>query len=169
VNDAVVAPDATLTLAGTEIAGFPDDKLTTMPPVGAVTFNVILPAAVFPLTTELLRVTDETDNGATVILADFEAPPSDAVMVTEVEALGVPATIWKEPLLEPAGIFNVDGTDAALELDVRVTVAPDAGAGAVRLILPVPVRSLMINVGDSERVLTWTELTVIFTVLLTPE
>ena len=78
VNVAVVAPAATVTLAGTCAAAvLLLDRVTTAPPAGAGPFSVTVPMQEFPPTIEVgLRLTEfKTGAGAvTVKLAFWVAP-----------------------------------------------------------------------------------------------
>ena len=70
VKVAVVAPAATVTLAGTVAAALLLDKLTVSPPVGAALPKVTVPVDEVPPVTEVgFSVTDETVGGFTVRLA----------------------------------------------------------------------------------------------------
>ena len=70
VKVAVVAPAATVTLAGTVAAVLLLDKVTVSPPVGAVLPKVTLPVDDVPPVTEVgFSVTDETTGGFTVNVA----------------------------------------------------------------------------------------------------
>ena len=67
VKVAVVAPAATVTLAGTVAAALLLDKPTDSPPVGAALPKVTVPVdEVPPVTAVGLNVTDETTGGFTV-------------------------------------------------------------------------------------------------------
>ncbi len=70
VKVAVVAPAATVTLAGTVADALLLDKLTTAPPVGAALLSVTVPVEVPPPVTEvgfkLRRLREGADAGFTV-------------------------------------------------------------------------------------------------------
>ena len=67
VKVAVVAPAATVTLAGTVAAALLLDKVTDSPPVGAALPKVTVPVDEVPPVTEVgFIVTDETTGGFTV-------------------------------------------------------------------------------------------------------
>lgn len=58
-------------------------------------------------------------------------------MLTKVDAVTEEVEIEKFALLAPAATVTLDGTLAAAELDDSVTTAPAAGAGALRVTVPV--------------------------------
>jgi hypothetical protein len=70
------------------------------------------------------------------------------VIVTLVVDDGELAVIVNVLLVAPAATVTLPGTEAALELDERVTSAPPLGAGPESLTVPVAVRPLMIVVAD---------------------
>jgi hypothetical protein len=64
VKVAVVAPAATVRVAGTVAAGLLLDKVTTVPPVGAWPESVTVPCELLPPSTEAgLRLTEESEGG----------------------------------------------------------------------------------------------------------
>jgi hypothetical protein len=80
VNVALVAPAATVTLAGTVAAEAPLERLTTAPLLGAGPLRVTVPVEEEPLVTLLgLSVTEErvgdVPAGVTVSVAVLLAPP----------------------------------------------------------------------------------------------
>ena len=67
VKVAVVAPAATVTLAGTDAAALLLDNVTLRPPVGAALPSVTVPVEEVPPVTDVgFTVTDETTGGFTV-------------------------------------------------------------------------------------------------------
>ncbi len=67
VKVAVVAPTATVTLAGTVAAALLLDSVTTAPPVGAALLKVTVPVDEVPPVTEVgFSVTDDTADEPTV-------------------------------------------------------------------------------------------------------
>ncbi len=145
VNDAAVAPDATVTFAGTVPAdALPLVSDTTTPPVGAAPVRVTVPVLFDPSTTvsgfTLKPVSVGLDEaaGATVSTAERVTAPAVAEIVTElVWITDVVATV-KVDLVEPLGTVTRAGTDATAPLLlVRSTLWPPEGALADRLTLPV--------------------------------
>jgi len=77
VKPAVVAPDATVTLAGTAaIAGLSLERATTAPPAGAAALRITVPAEELPPTTAVgFKLTEERwDQVITPVGLQF-APP----------------------------------------------------------------------------------------------
>ena len=73
---ALVAPGATVTLAGTVAAGSLLESATTPPPAAAGAFSVTVPVEEPPPVTLVgLTATDETTGGSTVSDAVSVAPP----------------------------------------------------------------------------------------------
>lgn len=95
VKLAVVAPDTTVTLAGT-VAFVPDrERVTTAPEEGADPVSVTVPVDdAPPFTLAGLRVRVESAGGLTVSVADFELPLYEAEIATPVaEATGFVETV----------------------------------------------------------------------------
>ena len=136
VNDSLVEPAATVTLAGT-VAGSGPDSAITAPPAGAALESVTIPVSGLPpVTFDALRDSDDrtTAGAATVSVADDCEPPSDAVIVA---VPAPPAVAVKVAVVAPAAAVAVAGTvtTAGLLLD-SATVAPAAGAAALRFTVP---------------------------------
>ena len=158
-NCAVVAPAATVTLAGTEAtAAFELERLTTSPPLAAAVDSVTVPVAPLPPTT-LVGLTAMEDRvgvadaaGFTVIAVVRDAPLYDAVIVTAVEVVTLLVVTVKVLLVAPAGTVTLAGTDAALELSESETTAPPLGAAALSVTVPVeelpPVTLVGLTVTD---------------------
>jgi hypothetical protein len=84
VNVAVVAPAATVTLAGTVADALLDASVTTKPPAGAAADNVTVPVLDAPPATVVgFNVTDVSDAAVIVRLAVCEAPDNVAVIVAD--------------------------------------------------------------------------------------
>jgi hypothetical protein len=82
VNVAIVAPAATVTLAGTVADALLDASVTTKPPAGAAADNVTVPMLDAPPATDVgFNVTDVSDAAVIVRLAVCEAPDNVAVIV----------------------------------------------------------------------------------------
>jgi hypothetical protein len=125
VNPAVVAPDATVTLAGTEASAVLLDSATANPPLGAaplkVTVHVDVPGAPTiageqdrPLSnTPAVRFT------GVLALYPFKVAVNAAVWLL----LTVPAVAVNVPLLAPVAIVILGGTTNATVLLDKVTAA----------------------------------------------
>jgi hypothetical protein len=75
-NVALVAPAATVTLAGTVAAGLLLESVTCAPPAGAGPFSVTVPVEEPPpVTLAGLRLSEETLGGTTVSEAVWVPPP----------------------------------------------------------------------------------------------
>lgn len=148
VNVALVAPDATVTLAGTVATVLLLVSETTAPPVGAAVVSVTLPCDAVPPTT-LVGVTESADKDAggggadTVNTALRVEPPDAPLMVTDVDAPTAAVVTVKDTLVAPAGTVMLPGVVAAdVLLLASVTMAPPLGAApdsvAVPWTLPPP-------------------------------
>jgi hypothetical protein len=135
---ALVAPAATVTLAGSEVAPLLSESATCAPPTGAGPFSVTVPVtAVPPVTLAGLTLSAEMTGGSTVSDTFTVAPPEEAEMLTAVEAAtGLVATA-KVALVPPAAMVTLPGTEAAALLAESGTTAPPAGAGPSIITVPV--------------------------------
>jgi len=124
VKVAVVAPAATVTLAGTVAALVAlDDNVTTNPPVGAGLEIVTVPVSVDPPRTDgFAKVTVVTVGAVTVKVAFAVEPFTDAVIVEVEFAPTASVLIAKLAEFEPAAIVTVAGTVTLARLDCRLTV-----------------------------------------------
>jgi hypothetical protein len=119
VNVALVAPAATVTLAGTVArAVLLLVSVTTAPPDGAALASVAVPCEVLPpATVDGLSVIAESvagggAAGVTVKLADCVTPPPDTEMVTTVVVVTAVVKMLNPPLVFPAGIMTLLLTEA---------------------------------------------------------
>jgi hypothetical protein len=140
-NVAVVAPCATVTLAGIVATAWLSLSVTANPPEGADAVSVTVPCDELPPTTdEGLTDTADSDAGAavgvTVSVAVRVTPPALAVMVTAVDAATEVVPIPKVALVAPCATVTLAGTVAAAWLSLSVTANPPAGAAAVSVTVP---------------------------------
>jgi len=127
---AVVAPAATVTVAGTVAADVvPDARLTVKPPVGAAELIVTVPTDVpAPVTVVGLRLRALTVGAVIASDAVVLLPASVAVTVAEALAATAVVVTLKFALVDPAGMVTVAGTVAAALLDASVMLVPPVGA-----------------------------------------
>src|SRR5467141_2360713 len=144
VNVALLAPAATVTLAGTvATAALPLMRDTTAPPLRAGPLSVTVPVGdcTPPVTLVGFSVSEERVGracGSTVSEAVLVTPAYDAEMVTGVDAVTALVLTVNVPLLAPAAIVTLAGTVAVdVLLLERETVAPPAGAGPLSVTVPV--------------------------------
>jgi len=140
VNVPVVAPPATVTLAGTVAAAvLLLLSVTTVPPVGAGPFSVTVPVDGVPPVTDVGFKLTELEAGAlTVSPAVCVVLLYVAEMVTDVLlATGLVLTV-NVPVVAPPATVTLAGTVAAAVLPLlSVTTAPLLGAGPFRVTVPV--------------------------------
>src|SRR5437867_3419687 len=142
-NVALMAPAATVTLAGTvATATFELARLTRSPPLGAALVRVAAPVAEPPpvsvegVTVIALRLAGG-GTGLTVRVALRVAPPPAPVIVTDVAAVTALVVTVNVALVAPAATVTLAGTVAAALLLVTVTTIPPVGAAAVKVAVPV--------------------------------
>ncbi len=143
VNDAVVAPAGTVTLAGTvatEVLLLL--SVTAVPPDGAGALSVTVPVEELPPFTLVgLRASEEIATpaaGVTVSVAVWVTEPNVAEIVTATVAETFFVVTVNEAVAAPAETVTLAGTVAALVLLLeRVTTAPADGAGEFSVTVPV--------------------------------
>lgn len=86
VNVALVAPAATVTLAGTVTWVLELDSVTFAPPLGAGPFNVTVAVSLSPPTTDVPAANALSAGGLTVTVVDCVTPEPFAIMVAVVVA-----------------------------------------------------------------------------------
>ena len=140
---ALVAPAATVTLAGTPATiVLLLDNVTMAPPVGAAVVKVTVPVLGAPPTTFVgLTVTEDrvgaAGAGLTVSTAVRETAPKAPVIVSAVEAVTIFVVMVKFALVAPATTVTLAGTVATAVLALlRLTMAPPVGAPAVSVTVP---------------------------------
>ncbi len=140
VNVAVVAPAATVTLAGTVAADvLLLDKVTTVPAEGAGPVKVTVPVEeVPPVTLEGLSASEVRAGRSTVKVAVLVVPLSTAEIVTEVLADTGVVVIVNVAVVAPAATVTLAGNVAAdVLLPDSVTRAPPEGAAPFKVTVPV--------------------------------
>ena len=142
VKVALVAPAATITLAGTAAAALLLESATPNPPAGAAAVNVTFPCAETPPVT-LVGLTDSAESdaaaggGVTVSVVVFVAPPYAPVIVTGVEVPTALVVIVNVALVAPAATVTLGGTAATAALPLEsVTAPPPVGAAVVSVAVP---------------------------------
>ena len=139
---ALVAPCATVTLAGTVAAPLLLASVTANPPGGAAAVKVTVPCeAAPPVTLVGLTATAESvagaEGGVTVRVADRVAPPWEPLIVAALDADTDAVVTGKIALVLPLATVTLAGTvAAAVLLLVRVTTAPPVGAALVSVAVP---------------------------------
>jgi hypothetical protein len=155
---AVVLPAATVTEFGTVADAPVIETATTAPPEGAAALRVIVPAETLPPSTLVGLIVTEarTAAGGMVKVVPLLTPLKVAEISADAFVLGAEVIITNVALVLPAGITTPPGTVAsALSLD-SATKAPSAGAGSVRVTVPiaVPPPTTLDGDTDSERGVT---------------
>jgi len=161
---AEVAPAGTVTLAGTKTGEPLVHSWTTVPPEGAGLLRVTVPwADSLVATTVGITDTEATAGSAmTVTVVVTLVPFENAVIVPCVVAATKFVVTGKVAVVDPAGMLTLAGTKAGEPLVQRSTVTPPAGAGTVRVTVPVVESPATTAVG-----LTATEETVTLTAGIT--
>jgi len=152
VKLAVVAPDATVTLAGTWAALLLSDSATTTPVAGAGPFSRTVPVDELPPTTDVGdKLRPERDGGLIVKAAVF-VPLYVADIVTEVLLATAVVVTVNVAVVVPAPTVTLAGTCAEPLLEDRATAAQPAGAGPFRVTVAVellpPTKLLGLRLKD---------------------
>ncbi len=143
VNVMLLAPAATVTLAGTVAAAVLSlIRETDAPPLGAGPLRVTVPVEGDPPVTlvGLSAIADSVaePGGATLSEAILVTPAYIAEMVTAVELVTALVLTVNVALLAPAATVTLAGTVAAAVLPLeRETATPPLGAGPLSVTVPV--------------------------------
>src|SRR6267154_5508234 len=158
VNVAVVAPAATVTLAGVlATVVLLLESVTVAPPDGAAAVKVTVPVDEFPPVTLVgFKLSEERvgrggGTGVTVSEADLVTPLYVPEMVTVVDAATALVLTVNVALVAPATTVTLDGTLAAAVLLLEsVTTVPPDGAAPLSVTVPVEEFPPVTLVGFSE-------------------
>jgi len=149
VNVALVAPEAIVTLEGTD-APLEAERLTVVPPVGAARDRLTVPVAELPPTTEMGETLTPARSGVRIVRLAFEVAPFNVPEIVAVTVLVTVVVVTVNvPEVEPAAITKEAGTVALVLLELSVTVTPPEGAGPFRLAVPVEEVPPVTVVGDT--------------------
>jgi hypothetical protein len=145
VNVALVAPAATVVLAGIDRTAFPPDRATGAPPEGAACESVTVHVAEPPLAT-WAGVQDRPVSCEAPVRDmddDCVTPFAEAVITADWSVLTAAAFAGKAAVLAPLGTVTLAGTVRLALLLESATGKPAAGAAllkdTVQAMVPVPV------------------------------
>src|SRR5439155_196836 len=144
VNVTLLAPAATVTLAGTVAARSEERRVGKECTVRAGPLSVTVPVEVCaPLVTLVgFSVSEESVGracGSTVSEAVLVTPAYDAEIVTGVDVVTAPVLTVNVTLLAPAATVTLAGTVAATLSLLSITCAPPVSAGPLSVTVPVEV------------------------------
>jgi len=113
-------------------------RVTVKPPVGAIPLSVTVPVVVAPGATVVgLKDIPFGTRGTTVRFPVAEPLLKDAVIPATVLVVTCDVVIGKVALVAPARTWTVDFTVAQACEELRATFRADAGAGPLRVTVPV--------------------------------
>ena len=152
----VVAPAATVTVAGTDAAALFDASETDVPPVGAGPERVTVPVELArpPTTVVGLRATELSVAAVTLRVPVTLVVSVVPVRVTAVLLATAVVVIANVAVVDPAGTTTDAGTVTAALFEASVTVVPPVGALAYRVTVPVEPVPPTTDVGLAEIAVT---------------
>lgn len=154
VKVAVVAPAATVTLAGTVAEALPLDKATVNPLAGATPLRVTVPVEETPPRTLVGFKVRPLGTGARIVrTAVLVMPPVAAEIVDVVLAAITEVEIVKVAEVAPAATETVAGTVAEGLLLDSATIVPPEGAAPDKVTVPVELLPPRTLVGLKDKVL----------------
>lgn len=166
VNAAEVAPEATVTDAGTVALVVDEASVTVIPAVGAALLRVTVPVAEVPPVTAVGETDSAVSVGAVIVrVAVFEVPPRVPVRVAVTEAATEEVLTVNVAVVAPAATVTEAGTVAEVDEEVSVTLEPLVGAGPVRVTVPAELVPPATDVGETARLLSPAAVTVSTAVL----
>jgi hypothetical protein len=142
-------------LAGTVAEAEPLPSVTKTPPAGAGALKVTVAVLLAPPVTvvgdrDRLPMAPWTGSGALIVRFAL----TELALVALMDAIVCEATVVvftvKLPVVWPAAMIMLAGTVADAEPLPRVTETPPAGAGALRVTVPVLLEPPVTVVGESE-------------------
>lgn len=138
VKEALVAPAAMVTLAGTVATALFDRRAIDTPPAGATALRVTVPVELAPPTTVVgLRATLDTTSGLTVSVADTTALKLAETVTDFVEDTGIEVTVNVADRAPDATVTDAGTVAELVSLLDKVTTVPPAGAIPLRVTVPV--------------------------------
>lgn len=138
VNVPEVEPAEMATEVGTVALVLLEDKLTTVPPVGAGPLRVTVPVELRPpITAAGESATEEREGGLTESVAVRVTPASDAEIVAVAEVVTVTVEIVKEAEVCPLVTETDAGTVTPVVSEDRAIVTPLFGAATLSVMVPV--------------------------------
>jgi hypothetical protein len=151
-NVVVVDPAGIVTLVGGFADTLLEERLTTVPPVGAGPFNVRVPAELVPPITDVGETVTLVNAGGLIVnVAVTAVVPTFAEIVAVVVAETAVVEHMNVAETAPSATVTLVGAVALALLEERVATIPPVGAGPVRLIVPVEAVPPTTDVGDKER------------------
>jgi hypothetical protein len=143
VNVALVAPAATVTLAGVADDALSSDSVTKVPPVGAGPFKVTVPIEELPPNTLTGFITTEESARGTIASEPVCVDPLNVpVIVTGVEVVTALVVTVKVAVVAPVATTTLAGVVANVLLSDSVTVLCAAVPTAGPFKVTVPIEGL---------------------------